>query len=267
MYKTKYRKYKSKYLNLKYQTLYSNMKSSYDNLTSSLDQTHTFVNLDLGAKDLNDLSMLKVINERRKVYFGIYSRKKFRIMITEYLKEIGNNDQIAMKSANILTNIIESYLHATNRDYLWFEMRPKLANNHFDIPRWHTDGYFYDRVAYSESQQPQYKLAGALIGPTTLFKLDNPEILSTYFETRRSLDKDISEMEARKIIIEALAEYPMHQPGNGEAAIFAVGSVNRSAVHSEPPFDIDRIFYSVLTGTHDQINDLATSWGHEFVSN
>ena len=47
----------------------------------------------------------------------------------------------------------------------------------------------------------------------------------------------------------------------GQATMFVVGDEQRAAVHSEPPITIERIFMSILPGTHAQIAELRERWG------
>lgn len=49
------------------------------------------------------------------------------------------------------------------------------------------------------------------------------------------------------------------QGNNYQAGFFMVGS-KHAGIHSEPSFNFDRIFISVVPGTYDDIKELAKNW-------
>ena len=261
MYHQKYTTYKAKYILLK------NMKTSYDSLLET-DKSHVFVNLNLSNDDKQVIKSLSVKNQFNFSYFGFFHPDQIKKSITKYLIKVGNDPIISQKSASVILKIIKSYLIVTDKEYLWFDMRSSNPNNFFDMPRWHVDGPMYNPEYYIKNDLPQFKLAGVLIGPTTLFKLDNKEMLESYREAfsfaHKNFDKSAT-MEKRKFINDKLDKYESHQPANDEASIFIVSSKNKSAVHSEPPVNKDRIFYSVVSGTRDEILDLTQHWNESFV--
>lgn len=172
----------------------------------------------------------------------------------------------------LLNKIVYPYIKATNKEYLWFTIRITSPSDLFDIPRWHTDGYFYNYNYYMENKLPQIKLAGTLFGRPTLFKIDNENMLKKYYDIYKKLYREfdyknfdkIKDKENREIINNILIEYPSHSALKNQAGIFVVGLEDHSAVHSEPPHDTNRLFYSVVSGTKDEIKELASRWNKKF---
>jgi hypothetical protein len=266
--KTKYIKYKTKYLILK-STM--DINTSIYSLLKSKDESFIFVNLDINKTDTSIIKSLKIDHDSQFSYFGKFDKLSESINI--FFLEYTTQPVLSKKLANIFMNkIVEPYLKATFNEYLWLTIRISVPNNDFDIHRWHADGYYYNVAEYSKKQLPQVKLAGALIGPTTLF-INKSGLNEMYYDMFRELYKgfdyknfDVNkDIENRKFIDNVLSKYDIVQPQENQASIFIVGLQNKSAIHSEPKMNANRLFYSIVSGNKNEIKDLATKWNKQFI--
>jgi hypothetical protein len=262
--KTKYLKYKNKYLTLK-STM--EMNTSINSLLKSKDESFVFVDLNINKNDIKNLKLLTINHNSEFNYFG----KKYDELhnsIKKFFLEFTEQPVLSKKMTNIfIKKIIEPYLNATNNEYLWLTIRISVPNDIFNVPRWHTDGYYYD-----VSDLPQIKLAGTLIGPSTLFinGSGSNEIYQDMFAKLykgfdyKNFDSN-KDIENRKYIDSILNKYDIVQPQKNQASIFIVGLKNRSGIHSEPKMNENRLFYSIVSGNKEEIKDLATRWNKQFI--
>lgn len=264
-YYDKYQKYRLKYSNLKKHFM-PNMQFAVNQLLNSDDKSFVIVNNPINdeeTKAIDSLFTKKNIQSIIFDYAGKFDEFRLKNLIDEFIQQIAL-EKDSIKVTEILIRTIRDYVDTTKKNYVWFTIRLSFPNKGFDIPRWHTDGYYYNVDDYRENNLSQIKLAGVLIGPGTLFKVDNSKMRNKYWELHRSLytnfnptdfdsDKDL---ENRKIIDDVIQKYPSIYPNNNQVAIFVVGQMSRSAIHSEPPIHSKRLFYSIVTGTRDEIMHL-----------
>jgi len=248
------------------------MELAVDSLLNSTNNSFVFVDININKNEEKTIQSL-IINDDLMIdtfsYFGKFNITKLDNLINNFILSIGNNIGSSNKITNILlNNIIKPYVEATNKNYIWFTIKIFFSEPYFDIPRWHTDGYFYNPEYYTQNNLPQIKLVGSLKGCPTLFKENSKEMRTKYYKLFKSLhnknNSGIENMENRKILDNALKEYNHVYPLKNQAAIFIVGLKDRSAVHSEPKINTKRLFYSVLTGNREEIKDLATNWKVQF---
>ena len=264
----KYRKYKKKYLELKRDHKFlTNMETAVNSLMNS-SRSFVFVDTDINESDMESIetvfSIDNVINDDLDYnYYGIFDESKIKNEMDIFLRQITNNSK---KIAQIINKVAKGYTYATKKNYIWLTIRIRYPTNRFDIPRWHYDGYFYNVDEYIKKGLPQIKLAGVLKGPVTLFKTDNQKMFLEYQQLWRNLYKIKEDykkdIENREIINNELKGYETITPKKNQAAIFKVGS--NAAIHSEPKIDTNRLFYSVLSGTREEIKDLASRWNVPF---
>jgi len=288
LYHNKYIKYKYKYINLKQKS--HDMTFYIKHLLSSNDKSFTFIDIELSENDKKFIKNLGLDPNTDVYIFNYFGKFDFNneIGFSQFDKD-SKNDHLQKNITNFLMNkdnttdiskavtyiiiskIIKPYTEATNKNYIWFTIRIMFPDNFFEIPRWHYDGYFYNSLEYSDKNLPQIKLAGVLMGPSTLFKKDNPEMRQKFMESYANLYRNFDrsdqkkDLENRKEIDTTLNKYPTFQPNENQAVVFKVGSKNNAAIHSEPNMCCDRIFYSVVSGNKEEIKELADRWGHNFI--
>lgn len=168
---------------------------------------------------------------------------------------LGKNTKKCIDTVYILIQrITNDVLKAYKKDYCWLTVRISLPNNSYDIPRWHTDGNFYDSIKKNEKQS---KFIITLKGPGTLLINPDDDTRDKFssLNTHKILTKDEIRMKGYDLlknenIIKA----------NNQGIIFFVGNVELAAIHSEPPINEKRIFLSILPGHESEINELKKRW-------
>lgn len=197
--------------------------------------------------------------------------------IADFFKSIGNKDEISNNIAKIIINkLVKKFLLATKMDSAWLTIRTSTANNYFDIPRWHCDGYYYNAEKMHKNKEFAYKFVMTLKGPGTIFKsdekakikmnqIDNEMIneLGTQISKIDPLDikkinktNNLIHEEFRKKTMEELLKFPTIQSNNNQGIIFISGNKKRCLVHSEPPVHEDRLFISIVPGHYEDIIDM-----------
>lgn len=173
-------------------------------------------------------------------------------------------------------SFLHDFLVEAQIEHYWLTIRASQATHDFDVPRWHTDGNYFDRAGECELY---WKLATTLFGPGTLFLSDGEKARAVQKKTRRSMKKNtmanhrciavrclgcaaLQEV-VRKRLAEKLANYEIVQPGVGECSFFRVGD-EKGAMHSEPPIPGDRVFVNVVPGSEVELRKLMARWGMSF---
>jgi hypothetical protein len=275
VYKYKYSKYKTKYMELKTKM---NMIDALKSINVVAEKSFEFVTVELMPKEKLAIKSLIIddnVNNTIFDYFGTVDSKYFPIMVEQFISSLNknNSDQSHKITKILLEKIIKNFLEACSIDSLWFTIRIMHPDNYYEIPRWHTDGLYYDVTEYSKQNKYQIKLAGVLFGQPTLFKKNNIEMRNMYYDTYAEVNKNYDrkffdknkEMENRKIIAEKLKNYETVTPEENQIAIFVVGNKNKSAVHSEPNITMTRFFFSIVPGTSDNIKELAQRFEGTFM--
>lgn len=167
------------------------------------------------------------------------------ITIKKYLQQLGKNDDKACTTiAEAIASIAKKIISYFNQETAWVTIRTFPENSAFTLPRWHTDGRYYE----INLTNPQYKAAIALRGPSTLFYNLPQEQRELFNHHQKNQDRQaLSQM----INIANAETSPF-----GQGAIFVVGDKETAAVHSEPDManmEQPRIFFSVLPGSKTQI--------------
>lgn len=198
-----------------------------------------------------------------------------------------------------LLSHLKAFLPTVGAQHYWITIRATKSTHEFDMPRWHTDDIFFGmptreemlalpitskngankHACSSSTSSPRYwKLCTTLLGPSTLFLLNNEHALST-LRARKIAEQDPEDphtctsmrcmrcqdasQRIRETLADCLASETVESPAYGEVAFFRVGD-DEGAVHSEPPCTEDRIFINVVPGTEDELRGLMRRWGMEF---
>ena len=188
-------------------------------------------------------------------------------------KKIGKNNKTnCQKLTKIIIKICNDVKKNCKEDQTarWLTIRVSMPSRLFEIPRWHTDGKFYNQFL----QKPidiQWKFIASLIGPGTricepslsikkkLYKMD-----SEYFDYKDQ--KLYLENKLKKVKL--LSKSEKFQLTNNEGAIIIAhnnlkNDIMYRTIHSETDITEPRIFISILPGTIDEISYLGTRRGYE----
>jgi len=204
-----------------------------------------FVVVDVGITE-EDLSIFSAIDIEREWFFHQFGElEKIQERISEYLSKVGSNDhELTLQAAARLTQIVHQVLNASVKDSAWVHLRSSVPTDKYDLPRWHMDGYYYIPEGPDDLL---FKFAATLIGPSTLFYLLPPELRSSIkMKVRdRNYMKEFCQIE--NIV----------SPRLGEGVVFVGGrGVGLAALHSEPPIHENRLFFSIVPCTENQLVEL-----------
>lgn len=179
--------------------------------------------------------------------------------ITNFLSIVGTNsldDIITIK--NFITRLIKAVLEGFEKDSFWLDIRVTIPNDNWKVPRWHTDGKFYD---IQNIDKPNYKFVMAPKGPGTLFsECTNKNIRNKFFEMLKLQGNDYKNLSNRRLNDDLIKNFNIVKCKQNQGAIFMTGNHQFSAIHSEPDFNDSRIFISILPGTKSEILELKDRW-------
>jgi hypothetical protein len=107
------------------------------------------------------------------------------------------------------------------------------------------DGHYYS----SPKEEIQYKFVLTLIGTSTLFY----PIPQGDRELRRSFWKNMTN---RQYIRELCRPEDVITPERGQGMFFMSANKYRASVHTEPPIDENRLFFSIVPCSEQQLIEL-----------
>ncbi len=236
------------------------------------------VPLPITAEEATQLATLRVADNGNWDYFG--SPKNVSHHIAMVALELGNPVSVASELfSDRVAEVFGRTLDCLRAPAGWLCIRGFMATD-LAKPRWHTDGKFF-LSANPGPDEVQMKLAFCVKGRTTLFATlsDTDRAESDLIEResgavndrlRQSSESfDRARVELHKARANELQEHMNSIALRGqvvapvtalEAGLFAVGQSPKAALHSEPPFDLSRIFVSIVPGTVAQISELQKRW-------
>ncbi len=204
----------------------------------------TFVDLGISAEELNFISKFKVESSGQYDRFG--SLHILNDELPSFLQSIGNNrKELIQKITEIISKVVSNVKEASNKETAWVSVRVFTPIHAFDIPRWHWDGYYY-----SPFSGLAFKFATVLKGNSTIF-YQLPQNVRKVFR---------SHCNDRTFLTNLLERSHIESAKLGQGSFFLVGDMNNACVHSEPKIDGERIFFSVLPGNENEINELKARW-------
>ena len=177
-----YYKYKKKYLNLRTKI---NMLNAVDSIANNKSKTFEFVDIVLTKKEKITIKNLKISHPNEFNYFGKINSDYLRSLIEDFFKLMDEHNESDVITNILFDRIIKTYINVNNADSLWLTIRASEPNTLYNVQRWHKDGYYFKIQEYGQLDKYQLKMAGTLIGPGTMFKSDDPNLLKTLVELRR----------------------------------------------------------------------------------
>jgi hypothetical protein len=209
-------------------------------------QSYLFFDLHFTNEEMKHFDALKV--ERAETFDYFYDLEELPAVLPAYFRSIGNDDEAAIDAVTSAVYRIAGLLtQAAGKERAWISLRATLANDAFDMPRWHTDGYYYLPQCENDdySSKLVFKFAAVLKGPPTLF-YRLPSFARQEFEAHA---------EDRAYLANWLPSDHIESPARGHAVIFIAGNLYRvaAAVHSEPKMDQPRLFFSIVPGDETEI--------------
>jgi hypothetical protein len=234
-----------------------------DLLSLVQDRSFAFFDLGLSHEHIDLLKNLSIDISAKSAMNNYGDLETLASQVCDYLKTLGNCDADAQAASQIIYSIVSRDIAACGMQTGWVTLRAFNPNNLYDLPRWHTDGSFYDGPNHL-----CYKLAYIFQGaPTLLLEVPDDvkaEMLSiqsksgvTSAQVKNLSRKELDDlMYASKVKLAALlAQYTPSQVPADSGIIFITGDRDRkrAAIHSEPPMHENRLFMSIVPGSFQQI--------------
>ncbi|OJW52807.1 MAG: hypothetical protein BGO67_00550 [Alphaproteobacteria bacterium 41-28] len=207
-----------------------------------------YYELHLSEIEINTLKSIKINLTEQYCNYG--NLKVLNSEVNEFIKSLNfENKTTAEAVSQIVVRIVRGVVQGSGQETAWVVLRSFTPTSSYDMPRWHTDGYYYEPYAGDP-----YKFAITLKGPPTLFyKLPDEKRGEFYALQRKGTEQNDYNRQAIAAFLgnskEAISVARPHQ-----GAVFVVGS-NHAAIHSEPPIKEERLFLSVLPGSKAQIKE------------
>lgn len=214
--------------------------------------------LDLTEDEKHQFAKLAV---KSGIYCDNYGNlSRLLVDLTVFFESLGNDYNSSYTAAKAIYRVVRNVIKDFGTESFWLSMRLPGKSDAFDVPRWHTDGYYYQPF---EGNVP--KVFFVLKGPTTLFyniSSKNREKFNEIFY-RKVEDKDEvgspfyyygGTMAGRKELNKLVDYSKVHQPPLYTGTVLLAGGED-ATIHSEPPIHEDRIFISILPGSKKQIQE------------
>lgn len=211
--------------------------------------------IDYYNKELFD--RISISNTTNYQYLGnLINLKKNDILL--YLSTIGkNNNNDIKKVYHYIVKTIKIMTNKFDFDHFWLIIRSFTPNDTYKNFRWHVDGNMF-----IDSNRRQYKLVSVPKGQGTLFV--EPEIKTRkkfyeiYDEQQKEFNQDFSNFKQvinkfGPLLNKVLNKFQIKQFNNNYIIEFNVGNRNISAIHSEPNIIEERLFFSIVLGTKEEI--------------
>lgn len=222
------------------------VKECLKNLNTN--QPFSNFNLGLSQEEVNNLNAIRIDSTNAYDNFG--NLNLLNDQLDEFLKIVnGENAQLASAISSSITTLVRTIIDAFAKETAWITVRASTPTHSWDIPRWHTDGYYY-----SPYIGDQHKVVITLKGPSSLF-------CPLPFELRPQFNFLQFDSKNREIVADMLkiikAQSSISQQ---QGTVYIVGNSSHAAVHSEPPIHEERLFLSIVPGNKSEIQELYNNW-------
>lgn len=216
----------------------------------ALGPSHSFVYYDLHLSESEKSAVNALKINKTDSYNNYANLNALESEVREFIKALGKgNETNAKEIARLIVRLVNEILQASGRETAWVAVRAFTPTSEYDVPRWHTDGYYFE--PYSGNLN---KFALTLKGsPTLFYPLPNDKKEQFYaLRDKGSEQNDYNRQDLADTLGQPKEIISTAQPYQG--AVFIVGSHN-AAVHSEPPIKEERLFISILPGSKTQIKE------------
>ncbi|MCE2716213.1 MAG: hypothetical protein ACK4V2_04255 [Pseudomonadota bacterium] len=222
-----------------------------------LNTKKSFIDFNLGLTKAEKQQLEKIVVRPCDCYDNYGDLSKLVVDLTIYFESLGNDYDSSHKVAISIHKIVERIVKDLEIESFWLTMRLPNKSDMYNIPRWHTDGYYYPPY---KGRVP--KVVFTLKGPTTLFysaSSDDRKVYDEIFYRRVEDQNDYyygNTIEGRNDLVKIINNSNVHQPLLQTGTVYIVGDKTSAAIHSEPTIHEDRIFISIVPGSKKQIQEL-----------
>ena len=197
-------------------------------------------------------------------YYGPINNELMKELTDYFGKLGGNSKEIINNISSLVIRVAEITQKDFNGESCWVNIRTTLPNNKYDIPRWHTDGRYFEH----KPEEKVYKLVFTIKGSPTRFaeKTDSDNYdrieggYSDNYESNFKNNPEEYKKEDIRIRKELMSTVKEIDPPNNEQAVMYLVDSKDAKVHSEPKMNEPRVFMQILVGSKDQINEWKGNW-------
>jgi hypothetical protein len=200
--------------------------------------------------------------EKTYNYFGETKNIK-QSEVIKFLGELGDNKkEVNDKVFRYIIKVIKLMLSKYNLRHFWLTIRTMLPTDKYKYPRWHIDGLYY------KSERRQFKFVSVPKGDVTLFiepseanrnkfiELEKERNRAYIVENNKILNFNELNVKYGKMFNELFKDEKIVKVKNNYYVEFNVRDKEIGAIHSEPDMKEPRLFFSILPGTKEEIEEL-----------
>lgn len=223
----------------------ANLSDDVEDALTQLSPVRTFIHFDIGfsSDEIAALQSLAITTVSDYECFGHLEQMEDDVF--KYLNSLGSNDPISMRIlARKITDITQQTVLGFHAETAWVVLRASKPHSLFDIPRWHTDGYFVEPYE-GEQRKVVITLKGKDSG-TRFYPL--PKDLRDIFNA-------LQDKGAREELAKLLTVCAPQTAHFGQGSIFISG-IDYATVHSEPPIHEDRLFMSIFPTSFSKMPEI-----------
>lgn len=217
---------------------------------NELGPDHSFAYYDLQLSD-DEIKILKSLKINTiEAYSNYDNLKNLGSEVIAFLKSLNKeNEATAEAASQTIVRIVNDIVQASGQETAWVTVRSFIPMSEYDLPRWHTDGYYYE----PRTGNP-YKFALTLKGaPTLFYRLPaNERVAFSALQRKGTAENEYNRQALADLLGFSPEAISIARPTQG--VVFIVGS-DIAAVHSEPPIHEERLFLSILPGSKAQIKE------------
>lgn len=218
----------------------------------------TFKNHKIDYYDKELFDRINIKNKTNYEYLG-NSRNLKEKEVLDYLDKIGDNKKTDIKK--VFCYIVKTIKIMTNKfgfDHFWLIIRSLPPDDTYKNFRWHSDGNMF-----KNSNRRQFKLVSVPKGEGTLFvepdMKTRKKFYKIYDEQHTEFTPDLSNFKQvinkfGPLLNNVLRKIEVKQFKNNYIAEFNVGDREIGAIHSEPDITEERLFFSIVLGTKEEID-------------
>ncbi len=227
------------------------MKPSELSPLNNVDADAGFSHFDACLTEKEHETLAKIRVGGTATYDNFGDIDKIETDAARFFEKLGNNPAEAQEQASIVARMIKKTIAGFGAETAWVAIRASQPTSEYDVPRWHTDGYFYP-----PHSGDRLKAVITLKGASTLLNRLSKEKREDFQQLQRA---PLDALESRKKLAALIDPSKTETTPPGCGTVFMSGS-EYGAVHSEPPIHSERIFVSVLPGSKKQIEHLRQNW-------
>jgi hypothetical protein len=215
------------------------------------DKSFAYYDLQLSENEINALQNLKISETDSYDNYG--NLKVLEPEVSEFIKSVGKGNETSAKDVSqLIMRLVNDILQGSGQETAWVAVRAFTPTSAYDVPRWHTDGYYFEPY-----EGNPYKFALTLKGaPTLFYRLPNDKREEfNALQCKGTEQNKYNRQELAALLEMSKEAMSIAEPYQG--IVFIVGSDN-AAVHSEPAIKEERLFLSVLPGSKKKIKEWET---------